>query len=221
MIERVTGRPRARVVRTVAAALLACAVLAGCGSSATSSTTTTRASTTTTSAQQAALQAKLLTASDFPTGWTKDNAADAASTAGIPGCLANVVDAHGSTDTVHAVYVGPSSGGQAALQTVAAFPSGQAAGSVAALKATFLACNGTTYTQGEQSAHLATHLLENLPTGEAGFAAEMELTVGTQHVFLDIFFGVKGDNATVLVWRSPTPSPALFTQTAAKAMDRL
>ena len=215
-------RRRARIVRAVAAVVVACALLAGCSSTSTSSTTTTtKAPTTTTSAQQAALQAKLLTLSDFPKGWTQDTAADAASTAGIPACLANVVDAHGATTTVHAVYVGPSSGAQAALQTVAEFPSGQAAGSVEALKNVFLSCNGTTFTQGEQSAKLSTHLLENLPTGEAGFAAEMELTVGSQHVFLDVFFGVKDDHATVLVWRSPTSSPALFAQTAAKAMDRL
>ena len=87
-----------------------------------------------------------------------------------------------------------------------------------------MACNGTTFTQGEQTAHIATHLINDLPTGDAGFAAEMELTIGSQHVFLDVFFGVKGDLSTVLVWRSPTASPALFAtdggQGAGSALSR-
>jgi hypothetical protein len=202
--------------------ILATVVLAACGSSATSSSTTTRpATTTTTSALQAALQAKLLTVSDFPTGWARDTAANAATTTGTPTCLADVVDAHGSTATVHAVFVGPTAGDQAALQTVASFPSGRVAAAVAALKSSFLACNGTTFTDAEQTAHLATRLLDNLPNGSDGFAAQMELTVGTEHVFLEVFFGVSGDNATVLVWRAPVSSPALFATTAAKAIDRL
>jgi hypothetical protein len=214
------GRPRSALALTTVA--VACALLAGCGSSATSSsTTTTPATTTTTSAQQAALQTKLLTVSDFPTGWARDTAPNAATTEGTPTCLADVVDARGSTATVHRVFVGPSTEAQGALQTVASFPAGQAAGAVARLKDGFLACNGTTFTQGEQTAHLATRVLDNLPTGPAGFAAEMELTIGTQHVFLDVFFGVTGDDATVLIWRSPGSSPALFATTAAKAMDRL
>jgi len=197
-------------------------LLAGCGSSSTASSTTTRPPTTaTTSAAQAALQPKLLTTADFPSGWTKDTAPDAASTAGFPGCLAAVADAHGSTTGVHAVFVGPSSGSQAALQTVASFGPGQVTGLVAALKGVFLACNGTTFTQGGQTAHIATRLLDNLPTGNAGFAAEMALTIGSRRVFLDVFIGVNGDLATVLLWRSPTSSPALFAETAAKALDRL
>jgi hypothetical protein len=209
------GRARSALAVTTLA-------LAGCGSSASSSTTTTTpATTTTTSAQQAALQAKLLTLSDFPTGWARDIAANAATTEGTPTCLADVVDARGSTATVHAVFVAPSTEAQGALQTVASFPSGQAAGAVAGLKNGFLACNGTTFTQGEQTAHLATRLLDNLPTGPAGFAAEMELSIGTQHVYLDVFLGVTGDDATVLIWRSPGTAPALFATTAAKAMDRL
>lgn len=212
---------RARALPGALALALVCAALAGCASSATSSSTTKPAVTTTTSAEQAALQAKLLTLSDFPKGWTQDTAADAASTAGTPACLADVVDAHGAAARVHAVFVGPSSGGQAALQTVASFPTGTVTGTVAGLKNVFLECNGSTYTQGEQVAHIVTRSLDNLPTGSAGFAALMALTVGSQHVFLDVFFGVKGDTATVVVWRSPTASPALFASTAAKAMDRL
>ena len=219
---RATTGGRARSLLAAVVAVLGCALVAGCGSSATSSSTTSRPSTTTTtSAAQAALEPKLLTLADFPKGWSTDTAPDAASTAGIPACLAAVVDAHGSTTRVHAVFVGPSSGAQAALQTVATFPPGQVAGSVSALKSDFLACDGTTFTQGEQTAHIATHLINDLPTGDAGFAAEMELTIGSQHVFLDVFVGVKGDLATVLVWRSPTASPALFASTAAKALDRL
>lgn len=202
--------------------MLACVVLAGCGSStAGSSTTTEPASTTTTSAQQAALRTKLLTVSDFPTGWTNDTAANAASTAGTPACLANLVDAHGATATVHAVIVGPSTEQQAALQTVASFPAGRAAGTVAGLKHAFLHCNGSTFADGEQTAHLATRLLDNLPTGSGGFAAEMKLSVGTEHDFLDVFVGVEGDDATILVWRSPASSPALFAATAVRAGDRL
>lgn len=204
-------------------AALACALLAGCSSSATSSSTTkpTTTTTTTLSAQQVALRPKLLILADFPSGWIEDKEADAASTAGTPNCLGDVVRARGSTARVNAVFVGPKAGADASIQTVAAFAAGQVQGSVSSIKAGFLACDGTTFTQDEQTADIATRLLDNLPTGDAGFAAEMELSIGTQHVFLDVFFGVKGDDATVLVWRSPTASPALFAETAAKALDRL
>jgi outer membrane murein-binding lipoprotein Lpp len=216
-------RPRpARVLVAAGIAALACALLAGCSSSSTSSTTTKPSTTTTTlSAQQVALQPKLLTLADFPKGWIEDTQADAASTAGTPPCLAHVVTAQGSTARVHAVFVGPKTGADAVIQTVASFATGQLPGSVATIASGFLACNGTTFTQGEQTADIATHRLTNLPSGDAGFAAEMELSIGTQHVFLDVFFGTKGDDATVLVWRSPTASPALFVDTAAKALARL
>ena len=141
--------------------------------------------------------------SDFPTGWTNDKAANAASTAGTPACLANVVDAHGATATVHAVFVGPSTEQQAALQTVASFPAGRAAGTVAGLKHALPPLQRKHLRRGEQTAHLATRLLDNLPTGSGGFAAEMKLSVGTEHDFLDVFVGVEGDDATILVWRSP------------------
>ena len=125
---------RARALPGALALALVCATLAGCASSATSSSTTKPAVTTTTSAEQAALQAKLLTLSDFPKGWTQDTAADAASTAGTPACLADVVDAHGAAARVHAVFVGPSSGGQAALQPWPRSPTGTVTGTVAGLK---------------------------------------------------------------------------------------
>ncbi len=212
---------RARTLLGVSLTTLACALLAGCGSSSTSSSTTRPNTTTTLSAQQVALRPKLLTLADFPSGWIEDKEADAASTAGTPTCLGDVVRAKGSTARVNAVFVGPKTGADAAIQTVAAFAAGQAPGSASSIKAGFLACDGTTFTQGEQTADIATHLLDDLPTGDAGFAAEMKLSIGTQHVFLDVFFGVKGDDATVLVWRSPTASPALFAETAAQALNRL
>lgn len=218
-----TGRRggRARTGLAVGTLLSACAVLAGCSSSSSTATTTGPATTTTTSAAQAALQPKLLTVSDFPKGWIKDTSADAASTAGTPGCLANVVNAQGAATRVHAVYVGPNGQGEAAIQTVATFAPGQATASVAGLKSAFLACDGTSFTQGKQTAHITARPLDNLPTGAAGFAAEMELALGTQHVFVDVFVAVKGDLTTTLVWRSPKSTPVLFAQTAAKALDRL
>ncbi len=220
-----TARPigSARTLRAACVAGLACALLAGCsGTTTSSSSTTTKPLTTTTlTAQQVALRPKLLTLADFLSGWIEDKAADAASTAGTPACLGDVVRAKGSMARVNAVFVGPKTGADAAIQTVAAYAAGQVPGWRSSIESGFLACNGTTFTQGEQTADIATHQLVNLPTGDAGFAGEMKLSIGTQHVFLDVFFGVKGDDATVLVWRSPTASSALFAATAAKALDRL
>lgn len=218
------GRVGARPLATATAVAMACTLLAGCSStSPTSASSSTSLSTTTTtlSAQQVALRPKLLVLADFPTGWIEDNEAGAASTAGTPRCLADVVEAKGSTARANAVFVGPKTGADATIQTVASFAPGQGPGSASSIKAGLLACNGTTFTQGEQTADIATRLLDGLPTGDAGFAADMELSIGTQHVFLDVFFGVRGDDATVLVWRSPTATPSLFGQTAAKALDRL
>ena len=49
----------------------------------------------------------------------------------------------------------------------------------------------------------------------------MGLAVGKVHDVLDVFFGVEGDTATVLIWRSAKSSPPLFATTAAKAMAQL
>ena len=219
-----TVRPigRARTLTAAGVGGLACALLAGCSGTTTSPSASTKPLTTTTlSAPQVALRPKLLTLADFPSGWIEDKAADAASTAGTPVCLGDVVRAKGSMATVNAVFVGPKTGADAAIQTVAAYAAGQVPGSLSSIESGFLACNGTTFTQGEQTADIATHQLGNLPTGDAGFAGEMKLSIGTQHVFLDVFFGSKGDDATVLVWRSPTAASALFAATAAKALDRI
>jgi hypothetical protein len=207
---------KARSLLGVIVAALACALLAGCGSSSAPPSTTT-----TTSAQQAALQPKLLALADFPAGWTVDSSPDAASTAGTPTCLANVVKAEGAATRVHAVFVGPKSQADAAIQTVASFAPGAVSPSVASIQAGFLSCNGTTFTQGSQTARISTALLKGIPSGPAGFAAEMELSLKSQHIFVDVFFGVTGDVASVVVWRSTSSSPALFAETAAKAQARL
>lgn len=208
-------------------------LLAACGSSSTSAsttttgphtttTTTTGQTTTTLSAAQVALQPKLLTVSDFPSGWTADTQTDAVDITGAPSCVGNLVVAAGSTSRVSTAFIGPTANPAAVIQTVAAFAAGTASTAATTLGNGFLACNGQSVPVGsEQTGRLSTAPLGNVPAGTGGFAGQMTVTVGTQHEYLYAFVGVKGDLGTVLVWRSIDRSPVLFTTTAAKALAKL
>jgi hypothetical protein len=206
--------------------MVAGVLVAACGTSPSSPTTTTThpgttTTTTLTPSQLAELQPKLLTVADFPTGWTLDTAPNAASTKNTPACLANVVLAKGSLTRANAVFVGPGSQPSAVIQTVATFAPGQAAKSARALKAGFLSCDGGTLSQGGQTARLAVGPVTVASTGEGGFAAEMVISASSAREYLDAFYGVKGNFATVLIWRSSSPSTTGFKQAAAKALARL
>ena len=73
-------------------------------------------------AQVAILRSLLLTAADFPAGWTQDTQADAAGVQGTPACVADLVAVLGSAARVNAVFVGPGQSPPAVIQTVSAFP---------------------------------------------------------------------------------------------------
>jgi hypothetical protein len=217
-------RPHRTTVALVGATLAACVVLAGCGTSPSVPTTTKPPATTTTTltpAQLAVLQPKLLTVDQFPTGWTLDTAPGAASTKGTPACVAAVAAARGSATRANAVFLGPKSVPAAAIQTVASFAPGQAKKSAKALRTEFLSCNGGTLQQSGQSIRVSVGTISIGPTGDAGFAAEMALSAGSQKAYLYVFFAVKGDYATFLGWRTDTPSTTLFAQMAAKALAKL
>ena len=207
--------------------LVASALLAACGSSSSPSTTTSTspaASTTTTTltpTQAAALDPKLLAVGDLPTGWTLDADPNAASTKNTPACLANVALAKGSVARANIVFVGPKGPPPAAIQTVAVFAPDQAAKSAKPLQSGFQSCNGATLSQGGQSARLAVAPLTVASTGQGGFAAQMVISANSLHAYLDVFYGVKGDVATVVIWRSTSSSTTAFQQTAAKALAKL
>ena len=215
--------PHRTTVALVGVTLAACVVLAGCGTSPSVTTTTKPPATTTTTltpAQLAVLQPKLLTTDQFPTGWTLDTAPGAASTKGTPACVAAVATARGSVTRANAVFLGPKSA-PAAIQTVASFAPGQAKKSARSLRTEFLSCNGGTLQQAGQSIRVSVGAISIGPTGDAGFAAEMALSAGSQKAYLYVFFAVKGDYATFLGWQTDTASTTLFAQMAAKALAKL
>jgi hypothetical protein len=215
-------RPRAALVGVT---LVASVVLAGCGTSpsvpSTTKPPTTTTTTTLTPVQLAVLQPKLLTVDQFPTGWTLDTTPGAASTKGTPACVAAVASAQGSATRANAVFLGPKNAPAAAIQTVASFAPGRAKGSAKALRTEFLSCNGGTLQQSGQSIRVTVGAISIGPTGDAGFAAEMELSAGSQKTYLYVYFAVKGDYATFLGWRTNTVSTTLFAQMAAKALAKL
>jgi hypothetical protein len=220
-------RPR-RGSRAAAGSLIATgALLAACGSSTSPSTTTTTKpviTTTTTTlgpAELAALDPKLLSAGDFPAGWARDTDPNAASIKGTPACLADVVLAKGSASRVTAVFAGPKGPPPAAIQTVATFAPGQAARSAKALRTGFGLCNGGTLSLNGQSAQLGVRTIPIASTGDAGFAAQMVIAAASVHSYLDVFYGVRGDVASALIWRSTSPSTNDFDRTAAQALAKL
>jgi hypothetical protein len=206
-------------------------LLAGCGGSSSSATTTTaRPATTTTSApapsltpaQQSELEPKVLTAADFPSGWTRSTSAGAVSPAGAPSCVANLVTAKGSAFRTSAAFLSSAANPAVVIQTVASFPSGTAASATSALDASFLACNGKTVSLGAgQTARLATGPVNIGPIATGAFAGQMTVTAGTQREYLYLVTGTKGDLATLVVWRSVSQATAPFAATATKALARL
>ena len=215
-----------RLRRAVAAALCAVplAVAACSGSPSTSATATLAPGTTTTTvppAQEAILRSLLLTNADFPAGWTQDTQADAAGVQGTPACVADLVVVHGSAERVNAVFVGPGQSPPAVIQTVSAFAPGAAARSVRALRATYDGCDGRTIDAGGTGTHVAIRPLANPPTAGDGFTAQMTLTEGERASYLDVFYGVRGDNATFLGWSSSSPDTGPFLQLSAAALAKL
>jgi len=177
--------------------------------------------TTVPPAQLAALHTLLLTAADFPMGWTQDTQAGAAGTQGTPSCVADLVVERGSASRANAVFVGPGKQPDAVIQTVGAFDPGTAARSVAALRTTFDSCNGLVLDPGGTRARVGIRPLAAPAGAGAGFAAQMTLAEGARASYLDVFYGVRGDNATFLGWSSSSPSTGPFLDLSAAALARL
>ncbi len=178
-------------------------------------------STTVPPAQLAALQPLLLTTADFPTGWTQDTQANAAGTKGTPACVADLVVERGSASRTDAVFVGPGKQPAAVIQTVGAFEPGTAPRSVGALRTTFDSCNGLVLDPGGTRARVAIRSLAD-PAGTGdGFAAQMTLAEGGRSSYLDVFYGVRGDDATFLGWSSSSPATGPFLALSAAALAKL
>jgi hypothetical protein len=198
-------------------------VLTACGSSAPPTTTTTAPAPTTTlsPSEAAALQPLLLTTADFPAGWREDAQANAADTAGIPSCLADLVAVHGATDRADVVFIGPGEVPAAVIQTVASWSPRAATRSVAVLRSDFYACNGRTIAVGKVDTGVRIRSIPNPATGGRGFTAQMVLTAGKSRSYLDVFYAVVDGHATFVGWQAESPSTVEFLQLTAAALAKL
>ena len=162
--------------------------------------------------------------SDFPAGWTADGSSGADTATGSPACITDLDDLQGSQARVGTLYKS-SDDSVEAVEHVGTLPVGRGVASVASLRSVLLACNGTDDDAGGAMVHLAVAPLD-LPTfGDASFGGQITTTAeseaGSEVIYLNVVYVVKGQHALSLFWESTSPDTTDFRAVAAKAAARL